>query len=124
MDTLSHTLVRIAAWYDIILGVMVFTISKNVFSLFNIPYPNDPLFLYASGYFVLAYGFLLLNVPLNNPNFKEIAGSSAFVRIAFFLTVITRFILHSNFKFGYFLLGLTDFSTAICLIIAIKKTQR
>ena len=124
MDTISHTLVKIAAWYDIILGIIVFTIAKNIFSLFSIPYPKDPLFLYASGYFVLAYGFLLLKIPLDNPNFKEIAASSAFVRIAFFLTIIGRFIVHSNFTLGYFLLGLMDFTTGICLIITIKRIQR
>ena len=107
----------IGGLYDIILGIGVIFFSDLMVELFSITKPNNMIFIYISGLFLILVGYILIYATFRNiEDFYFIGVGSFIVRISYFFIVILIW-LTEGIEIAYVLVGCTDAITGFMILI-------
>ncbi|MHA1995851.1 MAG: hypothetical protein ACW97Z_14995 [Candidatus Hodarchaeales archaeon] len=109
--------------YDLFLGLGVILIPDLLISFFQITKPNNMIFVYTSGLFLLVVSYYLLYACFHElTNFLFIGFGSSMVRFVFAIIVVLLWITE-GIEFAYILIALTDSITGLMIIIPIILTK-
>ena len=106
----------IGAIYDILLGVGIIFFLKPMSTLFDIPYPEYPIFPQTLGLFLIAMGILLIDTS-RNPKAKLLIPTCAFSVRAFYLPLCIINIYFSDLPRLFLLIAFTDLITGFLFMI-------
>jgi hypothetical protein len=119
MLKLSYTICGV---YDLILAIGLIFFSDFISSYFDISKPDNMLYVYTSGLFLLTVGYYLIFAAFHEPaQYLFIGFGSAIIRLSFSVIVIFLW-LNESIEDFYLILVLTDSFTGILLLIPIFKT--
>ena len=105
--------------YDLILGFGAIFLSDLLISIFGINKPDNMIFVYISGLFLLLVGYFLLYACFHDvTNYLFIGFGSSVVRFAFALIIIL-FWITEGVEFVYILIACTDTVTGLFIFIPI-----
>lgn len=107
--------------YDSILGLGLIFLSDPIVSIFEISKPDNMIFVYTCGIFLLVVGYFLLFAAFHEtPQYLFIGFGSAVVRLFFGIIVIFLW-LERSVEDIYLIFAFTDSLTGIFLLFAILK---
>ncbi|PWI49543.1 hypothetical protein CEE45_01750 [Candidatus Heimdallarchaeota archaeon B3_Heim] len=105
--------------YDLLLGFGVIFFSDLLISIFGIVKPDNMIFVYISGLFLLLVGYFLLYACFHDvTNYLFIGFGSSIVRFAFALIVILLWITE-GVELSYVLIACTDTVTGLFIFLPI-----
>ena len=106
-DNFFKGMFLVASIYDLVLGAIFFLFYRAVFSYFNIPLPNYPMYLQMSAAFVIAMGFGYYFVYKNLYRNADLVKLGIVYKIAYSVLAI-YFYLASLAHVIFFLLAMVD----------------
>ena len=105
--------------YDLLLGIGVLFFSDLMVDFFGIKKPDNMIFVYISGLFLILVGYLLIYTANRNvEDFLFIGLGSCIIRFSYFLIVVLIW-LTDGIEIIYVLVGCTDALTGLLILIPI-----
>ena len=105
--------------YDLLLGIGVLFFSDLMENFLGIKKPDNMIFVYISGLFLILVGYILIYTANRNvEDFLFIGLGSCIIRFSYFLIVVFIW-LTDGVEIIYVLLGCTDALTGLFILIPI-----
>ncbi|MHA1513633.1 MAG: hypothetical protein ACTSRJ_06180 [Candidatus Hodarchaeales archaeon] len=103
--------------YDLLLGIGVLFFSDLMVDLFGITKPDNMIFVYISGLFLILVGYILIYAAYRNvEDFFFIGLGSCIIRFFYFAIVVIIW-LTDDIELMYVLVGCTDALTGLFILI-------
>ncbi len=103
--------------YDLLLGIGVLFFSDLMVDFFGIAKPDNMIFVYISGLFLILVGYILIYTANRNvEDFIFIGLGSCIIRFSYFLIVVFIW-LTDGIEIIYVLVGCTDALTGLLILI-------
>jgi len=110
--------------YDLLLGIGVLFFSDLMVDLFGITKPDNMIFVYISGLFLILVGYILIYSAYRNvEDFLFIGLGSCIIRFSYFLIALTVW-LTDGIEVMYVLIGCTDVLTGLFILIPILLVDK
>lgn len=103
--------------YDLLLGIGVLFFSDLMVDFFGIAKPDNMIFVYISGLFLILVGYILIYAAYRNvEDFLFIGLGSCIIRFSYFAIVVFIW-LTDGIEVMYVLVGCTDALTGLFILI-------
>ena len=103
--------------YDLLFGIGVLFFSDFMINILGIKKPDNMIFVYISGLFLILVGYILIYSSYRDiENFLFIGLGSSFIRLSYFVIVIFIW-LTEGVEIVYVLVGCTDALTGLLILI-------
>jgi hypothetical protein len=121
-DKYLKTAFLIGGIYDILLGIPLLIMPVGVTELFGVSPPTDIIFVQVAALFLIGVGYSLLYAIHDVQKMAFVGYASSFVRLSYTVIVVLG-IFNQTVENGYLLTAITDFITAIILLVPLLLTE-
>ena len=110
--------------YDLLLGIGVIFFSDLMVEFFGITKPDNMIFVYISGLFLILVGYFLIYTAYRNvEDFLFIGLGSCIIRFSYFFIVIFVWLI-DGIEVIYVLIGCTDAFTGLLILLPILMVDK
>jgi hypothetical protein len=103
--------------YDLLLGIGVLFFSDLMVDILGILKPDNMIFVYISGLFLILVGYILIYASFRNvKDFLFIGIGSCIIRFSYFLIALVTWLIN-DIELPYLLVGCTDVFTGLLILI-------
>ena len=110
--------------YDLLLGIGVLFFSDLMVSFLGINKPDNMIFVYISGLFLILVGYILIYTSFRDvEEYIFIGLGSSIIRLSYFI-IVTFIWLTEGIEAIYVLVGCTDAITGLMILIPIVLVDK
>jgi hypothetical protein len=109
----------VGAAYDLVFGVVILGFSRPAASILGLPIPDDPVYLYLNGVFLLLLGSLYAAAARQPEQYRAVAPISAGGRMLGFILFLWAWM--EGRPVSFLVLGLGDLGLAVATFAAWRR---